>query len=224
MAGDQQCGAASAAGVLKEFDRDRGVVRIERRGRFVGEDEFGITRERPGDRDPLLLPDAESIDPGIGAGDVERGEELIGPVVVFARRDTGEEQGGGDVLAGGEAAQEVVRLEDHADPARADRIAGGAAGVGDLLTPDRDRAGLAVEKPGGEQEQGALAATGWPRQKALLTAFKAEVRDAEREAVPPGEAEVADLEGRGGVDGGHGPAWYGAERGAGTTLPPMKTA
>ena len=77
MAGQQQCGVALATDVLQKLDRRHRILRIEGRGGFVRQDDAGVSDQRPGDRHPLLLPDAQAIDADRGVGNPQSAEQGI---------------------------------------------------------------------------------------------------------------------------------------------------
>ena len=122
-------------------------LRVERGGGLVEEHDLGLHRERPGDRDALLLAAGELRRVLARLlGDAHALEQLHGQLlrllaVHLAHADRAQR----DVLEHGQVREEVERLEDHADLA-AD---GGdvADVVGQLDAVDDDVAALVLLEP-----------------------------------------------------------------------------
>ena len=90
---------------------------VEVRGRFVGEQQRRIERERAGDRDALLLAAAQVAGPvGHAVLQADLGRAAPRPVRFALRpRDAGRPQRHHHVLQRGQARNEVERLEHDAD-------------------------------------------------------------------------------------------------------------
>ncbi len=105
---------------------------VERRGDLVEQHHFGVHRERPCDRHPLLLPAGQLV--GIGVGPVGQPESGEHHQRVLARgRLVGAEHlawSDGDIVDHAHVGEQVETLEHHAD-ATADRI-GVEARFGDV--------------------------------------------------------------------------------------------
>ena len=98
----------------KQVEDAAARLRVEVAGRLVGEDDGGTGDQRPGDRDPLLLPARELGGPVGGAvGQADGLEQLIAPgrIGVVA----GDPHRQLDVLGGVEDRHEVEELEDEAE-------------------------------------------------------------------------------------------------------------
>ena len=195
MAGDEEGCIRLRARFLKQIDGVGGVFGIEGGGGFVGEDDRWSGRDRSGDRHPLLLADAQPVDPRSGRADAESFEELVGPRPLLAGTDAGEEHRKFDVLAGGQSGDEVVGLEDHPDPLGPDLIPSGAPKIADLLAVDSDRTPIRIELARGEHEEGALAAPRRALKEGSITPVELESIDAQREAAASAELELGDLQG-----------------------------
>ena len=115
---------------------------VERAGRLVEEHQLRLHRERPGDRDALLLAAGE-LRRHLRrlVGDADAVEQLHRrasrrPCVTAAHLDRPE----GDVLEDRLVREEVERLEDHADVGT--QLRERRALFGQRLAVDRDRAGV----------------------------------------------------------------------------------
>ncbi len=105
VADAEQGGADVGAGGLNEFDRDGRVLRIEACRRLVGQDERRGAGDCAGNRDPLLLADAEGLGRGGGAVDAELIEEAGGTIAVLAGRQVRKLEGGHYVFESSEAVE-----------------------------------------------------------------------------------------------------------------------
>ena len=91
---------------------------IERAGRLVAEQVFRLGRQRPRDRDALLLAAGELG--GIGlrpVGQADKGEELHRPLLCLLFLDARDLQREADVAQHAALLEEIEALEDHADGA-----------------------------------------------------------------------------------------------------------
>ena len=93
-----------------------GALGVEVAGRLVGDDQFRVGDDRPGDADALLLPAGELPRPVVHAvrqaDQVQRRFHLLAALLLRQRQ---KQQRQLDVLVGGEHRQQVVELEDEAD-------------------------------------------------------------------------------------------------------------
>jgi hypothetical protein len=90
---------------------------IEVRERLVEEEHPGLRRERPRERDPLLLPARELPDPApLVPGEVHQRERRGDARRELAPAHAERLEPEGDVLADVEVGKERVMLEDHAEP------------------------------------------------------------------------------------------------------------
>ena len=96
-----------------------GGVGVEVPGGLVGHDERRIGDDRPGDPHPLLLAAGElagTMAEAVGQADqLQRRQHLAAPL---RRRQRQQEQRQLDVLVGCQHRQEVIELEDKAEPPR----------------------------------------------------------------------------------------------------------
>jgi hypothetical protein len=89
---------------------------VEGGGRLVGEEDARLGEERPGDRDPLLLPPreltrhapSERVHPKLG-------EEAPGPLALGARRRVVKDDRHEDVVQDREEGNQMRLLKDEAD-------------------------------------------------------------------------------------------------------------
>ena len=105
----------------EQFDDTARVLGIEGSGRLVGKDDRRRGDQRPGDRSALLLTAGEGIGTVVGAvphaDGLERG---AGSRVTAGLGDAVEHQRQADILDQRQFGEEVVTLEDEADPAPPD--------------------------------------------------------------------------------------------------------
>ena len=106
----------------EQFDDTARVLGIEGSGRLVGKDDRRRGDQRPGDRSALLLTAGEGIGTVVGAvphaDGLERG---AGGRVTAGLGDAVEHQRQADILDQRQFGEEVVTLEDEADPAPPDQ-------------------------------------------------------------------------------------------------------
>lgn len=210
MADAEERGVVGPADFLDEVHRDRGVLGIEARGGFVGEDEFGLAGEGAGDGDALLLPDAEVLGEGSWVGDAEFCEEGARAVVVFGGGDAGEREGEENILERGEAVEEVEGLEDDADVFSAEVVSCGTGDFVDVSAGDAEGAGCGLEQPEDEIEECGFPGAGLSGEEDLLGVFAGEFGDVEQRVGLVGVPEVDPVKterGPGGlgllIGGGH---------------------
>src|SRR5690606_6262506 len=97
------------------------VLPIERRGRFVGQNDPWVARQGARDRDPLLLSAAEVGGKCVALFRKTDGvEELGGGPAKLAARNALEVESYGDVLPSAEGGKEIVSLKDETDVAAAE--------------------------------------------------------------------------------------------------------
>lgn len=158
-----------AACFLKQVHRNRCVSTIERSCWFVGEHDTRRTSDRTGDRNALLLSDAQVIDPRIWRVDPEYFEECSRFIVMFFAWDVGEHHGCEDVLENSEALEEMECLKDHPDVPTSESIAFGTWQLMNIGFGDRDRSSCRIHKSSDEMKQGALAAARVPGDDNVLS-------------------------------------------------------
>ncbi len=160
--------AVHALDDLQDQHARRGVQRARR---LVAEQDRGPLGDRPGDRDALLFPAGqlrrEVVEP---LAETDQAERLLRRHRVD--RDLGD---GRDVLAGGQAGDEVVELEDEADVAAPELGQGRLVRRREVLAAvDDAAAGRGVEAPE-DVEQGRLAAARGPQKDDELPGAQVEV-------------------------------------------------
>ena len=161
---------------------------VERRERFVKEQDAGPEDERPGDRRPLLLP----------AGERQGGavKEMTDPEQVCGFRNALLDPVGFDlllpeakpyILPDGEVGEEHVVLVDHADPP-VFRV-----GAGDLPAVEADRPRSGRIDPRDRLEEDGLSRTGRPEYDEVFAGTDGQVHAVEGEFAE-GEGESPDVE------------------------------
>ena len=109
----------SAAEPLHHVEHLPDQLGVERRGGLVEEHQRRLHRQRPGDRDPLLLAAREGAGVLVGAlgepDPLEQGQRLLAGLGLVAALD--EDRRLHDVLERGAVREQVEPLEDHADVA-----------------------------------------------------------------------------------------------------------
>src|SRR5262249_37625521 len=92
------------------------ALRIESCGRLIGQNDTGITRKRPGDRDALLLAPAQ-----VGrkcvvlVRQVYLVEQSLGPPPRFVAAQSLQQPDILDVFAGGQCGKQIEALKDEPD-------------------------------------------------------------------------------------------------------------
>ena len=115
----------------------------------------GLDRERPGERDPLLLAARQLVRVAAAlVGQVDHLEQLADALPDLVLRALPDLQPEADVVGDGHVREQRVGLEHHADVALVRRP------VGDVLAVDRDRAGRRLLEAGDHPQRRRLAAAG----------------------------------------------------------------
>ena len=139
---------------------------VEGAGRLVEQDRRRVNRERPGDRNTLLLPAGQLPRPGVQrVGKAHPLQQRLGLRLGRRPRPAEREQRAAhDVLQGGHVREQVELLEHHADAAGAASRATPSADCvppgKQRASPTRDLAALEHLQPVDAAQQGALAAAG----------------------------------------------------------------
>jgi hypothetical protein len=152
------------------------ALRIERRRRFVGEDNRRIAGDRARDRDALLLAAAEigRIRVAFGAEShllQERGR----PLACLAARHALEIERERDVRFGGERREEVEALEDESNVVEPDARQILFSKRGHVAAEDVNRAAAGAENAPHDRQQCRLAAAGGPHQQDELAASDVQI-------------------------------------------------
>ena len=101
--------------LLAQGDPDLGV---EGRQRLVEEQDLRLDRERPGERDALLLAARQLARVAVAlVGQVDQLEQLADPLADLVLRPLADLQAEADVVGDGHVREQRVRLEDHPDVA-----------------------------------------------------------------------------------------------------------
>jgi len=133
-----------------QFHDHLASLAVERAGRFIAYDKPGVVNQRPRDGDPLLLAAGEIGGGGLHHPIIEAHLLQDGPRLFDRRAAAGavDDQGGRDVLGGGQGRDEVERLKDKADvaPAEPGRLHFRHLPV--IALEDRAIAGVAAEDAG----------------------------------------------------------------------------
>ena len=136
---DENDGEAElAVDVAQQCENGGGRLGIERGGRFVGQEERGVGRERARDADALLLPTRELA--GISRGLVLKAnqpQQRSHPVAALGLRPPRDLERKRDIVGDSLGRQQVEVLEDHADP-QADPAQGALAERRDVLAKHLD--------------------------------------------------------------------------------------
>ena len=193
--GDDQRRAPGAQNLQRLLHRVLGFG-IERRGRFVEQDDRRVLEKRAGDGDALALAAGklhavlaaravvalgEAHDEVVGVGRLGRGLDLVA-------RGAGPAEG--DVV--GDRALEQERLLADVGEVAAQRS---APDLADVLAVDQHRAGLGLVEAQDQVHRRRLAAAGAPDQRRRPARLGDEVEAAQhRLALAIGEAHVAELD------------------------------
>ena len=159
--------------------------RVERTGRLVGEDGLRFTDERPGDRHALRLATGEFA--GTPSGficETDLSQYCAGPADRLAPGDAVDHQRQGDVLVGGEFGEELVVLEDEAEPATPQYRPGRVVQLVDPLTTEPDLALIRTENAGQNMQQGRLAIAARPHHRKRLTRANRDINASQTNNLP----------------------------------------
>ncbi len=99
LVGDDHDGPAFGVELVEQRQHLGRGPRVERAGRLVGQQQHRLGHDRPGDRDPLLLPAGELVGQVAGAvGQADRVERGQRPPAPLGRADLGVAQRQRDVV------------------------------------------------------------------------------------------------------------------------------
>ena len=185
VVGDDHDGAVGPDGRLAEqfHDGQAGLV-VERRGRLVADQQARLVDQGAG-RSPRAAAGRRRA-ASAGSRSCPPCRAAPGPrgpcATAFALRPAGDDQRDRRVLGRRQGRQQVVLLEDEADPPGAEPGLAAVAHRRDLAAPKIvDRPRVAVEDPGDHRQQGRLAAAGRPDDQRHL-------RPCTRPSRPPASA------------------------------------
>src|SRR5262245_5668090 len=189
LVADEDDGHALTGERAEDPEQLERLLRRQHRGRLVEDQDLRAAEEGLEDLDPLLLADADVLDPGVRIDrELERPRDLLdaflGGVLVekdpVARRFDAEH----DVLCDGHHRDQHEVLVDHSDP-DVDRVARRAHG--DRLALDEDLALVGLVEAVEDVHQGRLAGAVLAEERVHLAAAQVEVdavvRDDAREAL-----------------------------------------
>ena len=131
-------------------------LEVQGRQRLVEQEHLGLDRQRPGDRDPLLLAARKLVDPPVAvAGQRDQLEHLLDLAVALGPRHAAHVEPEGDVVRHGHQREQGEVLEDQ----RRRAAVGADAAQGPAAQPDLAFGGL--DEPGDHaQDRGLAAARG----------------------------------------------------------------
>lgn len=153
--------AVQAHGFLEEAQDVARAAGVEGAGRFVREDHARFGDEGAGDGDTLALASGELVGAVAEAvAEPDLGEDLLRAGPVDAPPGEPERQGG--VLGDGQRRQQVVLLEDEADPAAAEPGEGRLGAARHLLAVDHHDAAVGPVQSGRALQERGLAGAGGP--------------------------------------------------------------
>ena len=208
MAHEQQRRAGSGALGVEEREKVVARVRIERGGRFVGDEQFRPADEAARQGDALLLTHRQFRDVArTPRGGVEtqrfqkarslgeRATRQAGRARRATRREAQRQQ---HIVENGEIGEQIEELKHEADVIGAQTIAARAAGEGEILAEEFDAAGSWRQDTGDEIQQRALAAAAGALQEHTLAAADPQLLDGEQVTISarPAKAQVLDGEHR----------------------------
>jgi hypothetical protein len=181
-------------------------VDVQVRERLVEQEQPGLGRERPCERDPLLLAPGERLrvlPPVVGQPD--EFEQVVDPPLAFGLRAVGQPER--DVLAGGEVGEQRELLEHDSDVALLGRLERVTLAPRDGLFLDADGTSGGSFESGDEPERRRLPAARRPqqRQEFPLVDRQREVLDDGRLVV--GLVHAVEFEHDVALGGRVGPAW-----------------
>ena len=158
--GDDEGGDAEALLQLAQFHLHvLAQIGVERRERFVEQEDLGIDGEAARDGDALALAAGQLMDaPRAEAGQLHEFEQGLDPLHPRAPADAADRERIGDVVGDVEMGKQRERLEDHAEFAPVRRQ------CGDLAAARMQAPGARLLEPGNQPQQRRLAATGGAEQ------------------------------------------------------------
>src|SRR5262249_28120041 len=153
---------------------------VERRGRFVADDQSGLVDERPRERHSLLLASRKLRRQRIGTRAHAQGTEQLSAALdsgspAHTRRQPRES----DVLGGSQSGEQVVLLEDkpQVPPTEEDSMSAREPVQG--LAQYRELAFLAVEQAGDRRQERGLPAAARPNEQCHLAEWNIQVDTAQ---------------------------------------------
>ncbi len=204
MADEQQARAGCAALGEQQLQKDFAAIRIQRRGRLVGDDQLRLADQCAGSGDALLLADGERIGTTL---EHPRGQSQmlqqarrrgIRTAVALARTFGTQRRkmaGQADVLAYRKKRQQVELLEDVAGVIDAEAVTGTGRQTAEVAVEQADTAAAGLLHTADQAEQGGLAAARRALEKQAFAAFEAKRGNVQQLGLAgPGEAEVVDCE------------------------------
>nr|WP_255515049.1 hypothetical protein [Quadrisphaera sp. INWT6] len=199
LVGDEQDGELEVvAELLEQPDDARGGLRVEARGRLVGQQHARAQREGAGDADALALAAGQLVRVAVGlVGQADPLEQLdhARPALSGHHAEVPERQL--DVLRGGPAGQQAVGLEDGADAAA--RLAQlPLAQGGEVAAADEHRARRRALQQRGAGGERRLAGAGRADDGGDLPGGDGQVEGVQHGggvlALPVGFGELAELD------------------------------
>jgi hypothetical protein len=163
--GDEQGGGAEpllqGPDLLAQLQANLGVQRGQR---LVEQQHPGLDRERPGQRDTLLLAARELVRVLLGlAGQAHHVEQFAGPVAPLRGARLAHPQPEAHVVQRGHVREQAVALEHHA------HVTPGGRHRGNVLAVDEDLARVGRLEARDDAQGRGLAAAGGTKQRDKLT-------------------------------------------------------
>ena len=163
MGDEDEGGAGVRDERVHRIERLRGAGTVQVAGGFISEHHGRAAGQRPRHGNTLAFTAREFVWTVLDALRKADGRQQgAGVAGHFAKTGAGHETRHGDVLQRRELRQQVVQLVDKAHVQVAQRRAAPGPGGGDVLAANANRAGVRVQQPGQDVQQGALAHPGTP--------------------------------------------------------------
>ena len=164
---------------LEKVEHRIARLAVEVAGRLVAQQEQRIGDDGARDADPLFLAAGQFGRAVPGAvGKTDECQRRAGAAQPLGGRQVGQQQRQLDIALGGQHRQQVVGLEDEADVARAPAGEIGVAQPVDRQALDLDAARGRPVEAADQVEERALARSGRPHQRDVVTAGDVEVEEA----------------------------------------------
>ena len=162
-------------------------ARVEIAGRFVGEEDWRIDRQRAGNRDALTFAARELVGKMVHARlELNEREQLAGALFDFLARPSAQVQREADVFERRQRRQQVEELEDESDLVAAHPRQVVVGEAGERLAVDAHTAGGRTVESADEIEERRLARSGGSDDRDHLAA-----RDRDAHIVEGGDAALA---------------------------------
>ncbi len=176
VVGDEQRGRADLELDPPDLVAQLGAhLGVERRERLVEQQHRRLDRQRPGQRDALLLATRELAGVALAVlGEADQLELLLRDLAARAAVLAAQLEAERDVVEHGHVREEAVGLEDHPHVALVGRHAG------QVLAADLDAAGRGLVEAGQDPQGGGLAAAGRPQQGDQLAGREVQGEPVER--------------------------------------------